>query len=117
MKPSFSLFLCFLVCFLTSFSVQAAQTVSHVSHQTITKEKKTKKLAQKILKKTPQVFAKKYGGYEAMFYVLLLMLIDLLLLILFILSLIFSWKILAWVLGIVLGVQLFLLLLVAVFGK
>lgn len=80
------------------------------SSKTAIKKNISKK--QKWVKK----FAKKHGGYEALFYVLLAMAIDVVLAIIFILSLIFGWTVAAWITGIILAAQLVFLLGLWLFG-
>lgn len=70
-------------------------------------EKKLSKNQKRIEK-----FAKKHGGYEALFYILLIMAIDVVLAIVLILSLIFAWEIAAWITGILLAAQLLILMII-----
>ncbi len=75
-----------------------------------TKKHSTEK---KISKKQKQIekFVKKHSGYEALIYVFFAMVIDIVLVIVLILSLIFAWKGLAWIIGIILAAQLLFLLI------
>ena len=70
-------------------------------------EKKTSKKQKWI-----QKFAKKHGGYEALFYIFLAIVIDIVLAIVLILSLIFGWKLAAWITGIILAAQLLILMVI-----
>ncbi len=91
----------------TPQDVNTRQSPHYEQAKAYSTEKKNSKKQKWI-----QKFAKKHGGYEALLYVFLAMAVDIVLAIVFILSLIFGWKLAAWITGIILAAQLLILMFI-----